>query len=366
MENNKNIKKIFLHDVHLSLNARMIPFAGFYMPVRYTSDMEEHITVRTSVGVFDVSHMGEFVIEGPQAIALLQKITTNDVSRLTIGKAQYSCMTNARGGIIDDIVLYRTSEHSYMMVVNASNIDKDWNWIQMHNTEGATLKNISDSICLFAVQGPNAKHCMQKLIKENLDQISYYSFIQTELAGVPDILLSNTGYTGSGGYEVYVSNENALYIWQAIMNAGSEYGIKPIGLGARDTLRLEMGYCLYGNDIDETTTPIEAGLGWITKLNKSFIGHEVCIEQKNNGVSKKLCGFVMAERGIPRSGYKIMNRDAQQIGIVTSGTQSPSLAKGIGMGYINTEHAIPDKDIYIQIRDVLIKAFVVKPPFYKK
>lgn len=360
-----DVKKVPLNDVHASLGAKMIPFAGFNMPVRYSSDVEEHTTVRKGVGVFDVSHMGEFVIKGPKALSLIQKVTSNDASKLTIGKVQYSCLPNDKGGIVDDLLVYRTGEEEYLLVVNASNIDKDWNWISLQNTEGASMENISSELCLLAVQGPKALSTLQKLTSVNLSSLEYYSFTKGEMAGINDIIISATGYTGAGGFELYVPNKDAKKLWDKIFEAGKEFDIKPIGLGARDTLRLEMGFCLYGNDIDEATSPLEAGLGWITKFSKEFINSKNLLAQKEKGVSKKLIGFEMIDRGIPRSHYEIVNEKEEVIGQVTSGTQSPMLGIGIGMGYVTTEFSKEGSEIFIRIRNKSLKAKVVKPPFYK-
>lgn len=359
------VKKVPLHDVHVGLGGKIVPFAGFLMPVRYSSDMDEHHTVRNGVGVFDVSHMGEFRVSGENALDLLQRVTSNDVSKLTDGNVQYSCLPNDQGGIVDDLLVYRLRENEYFLVVNASNIDKDWNWIQRHNTEGVHMENVSESTCLFAVQGPKALPTLQKLTGMDLAAMQYYTFGTGTLAGVDNVLVSATGYTGAGGFEVYVPNEAAHRVWNAIMEAGAEFGIKPIGLGARDTLRLEMGYCLYGNDITDTTSPLEAGLGWITKLTKQFTNSENLRRQKEQGVLRKLVGFVMQERGIPRSHYAIVDGDSEPIGEVTSGTQSPTLQAGIGMGYVQAAFAAPGTEIYIAIRDKNLKAKVVKMPFVK-
>ena len=364
-EPENTVKKVPLHDVHAGLGAKMVPFAGFLMPVRYSSDMDEHHAVRNNVGIFDVSHMGEFSISGENALDLLQRVTSNDVSKLTDGKVQYSCLPNDRGGIVDDLLVYRRRENEYYLVVNASNIDKDWNWIARHNTEGVRMENVSDATCLFAVQGPKALPTLQKLTGMDLASMEYYSFGTGTVAGVDNVLVSATGYTGAGGFEIYVPNEAAHRIWNAVMEAGAEFGIKPIGLGARDTLRLEMGYCLYGNDITDTTSPLEAGLGWITKFSKDFTNSENLKRQKEQGVSRKLVGFVMQERGIPRGHYAITDATGQPIGEVTSGTQSPTLQTGIGMGYVQTAHAVPDTEIYIAIREKNLKAKVVKTPFVK-
>jgi aminomethyltransferase len=356
-------QKIPLHDVHVQAGGKIVPFAGFLMPVRYSSDIEEHTTVRKGVGIFDVSHMGEFMLRGPKALDLIQLVTSNDASKLTDGKIQYSCLPNDKGGIVDDLLVYRISGEEYMLVVNASNIEKDWNWIAQHNTFGVEMENISSQLCLFAVQGPKAAAALQSLTPVDLTSLEYYSFTKGPFAEVKDTILSATGYTGAGGFEIYVPAKDALAVWNQIMEAGAMYGIKPIGLGARDTLRLEMGYCLYGNDIDDTTSPLEAGLGWITKFTKSFVNSENLKKQKEEGVTKKLVGFKMEERGIPRSHYAIVNASGVQIGEVTSGTQSPTLGVGIGMGYVQTAYAVPGTDIYITVRDKNLRAKVVKMPF---
>ena len=356
------IKKIPLHDVHEKLGAKMVPFAGFSMPVRYSSDLDEHNTVRQGVGVFDVSHMGEFSVKGPQALDLIQRVTSNDASKLADGQAQYSCLPNDQGGIVDDLLVYKLGDGDYMLVVNASNIEKDWNWIVKHNTSGAAMSNISDQTCLFAVQGPKATRVLQKLTSVDLNSIPYYHFTTGELAGVRNVIISNTGYTGAGGFEIYVDKGSALKVWDAVFDAGKEFNIKPIGLGARDTLRLEMGFCLYGNDIDDTTSPLEAGLGWITKFTKEFVNSAALQRQKELGVSRKLVGFKMAEKGIPRHGYDIMDSAGKKIGHVTSGTMSPVLGIGIGLGYVATGHAKPGSEIFISVRNNLLKAHVSKLP----
>jgi aminomethyltransferase len=354
-----------LTSVHIALGAKMVPFAGYNMPVQYEGINVEHETVRKSVGVFDVSHMGEFILKGENALDLIQRVCSNDASKLVDGKVQYSCLPNEDGGIVDDLLVYRIDEKSYMLVVNASNIDKDWNWIQKYNTKNVEMHNISDKTSLLAVQGPNATAALQKLTDINLSEMEYYSFKKGVFAGVENVLISATGYTGAGGFEVYFENENAEKIWNAIFEAGAEFGMKPIGLGARDTLRLEMGFCLYGNDINDQTSPIEAGLGWITKFSKEFTNSKNLLAQKESGVSRKLVGFEMLERGIPRHDYKIVNDQGEEIGIVTSGTQSPSLQKPIGMGYVKTEFSKENTEIFISIRDQKVKAKVVKYPFYK-
>ncbi len=359
------MKDIALNEVHKALNAKIVPFAGYNMPVSYEGVNVEHETVRKGVGVFDVSHMGEFLITGDKALDLIQKVTTNDASKLTNGKAQYTCMPNEKGGIVDDLIVYRFNEEKYLLVVNASNIDKDWNWISNHNTMGATMRDVSDDYSLLAIQGPKAAEAMQSLTKIDLKNIKFYSFEVAEFAGVKNVIISATGYTGSGGFEIYFKNDDAVTIWNKVMEAGESFGIKPIGLAARDTLRLEMGYCLYGNDIDDTTSPIEAGLGWITKFTKDFINSENLKKEKEEGPKRKLVAFELDERGIPRHGYDIVDENGKIIGVVTSGTMSPSLDKGIGMGYIPTEMAKNNDKIFIQIRKNAIPATQVKLPFYK-
>lgn len=356
------MKKVPLNDLHEKLGAKIVPFAGYDMPVRYSSDIEEHMTVRNGVGVFDVSHMGEFTIKGPKALDLIQQVTSNDASKLVNGQAQYSCLPNDTGGIVDDILVYKIKDNDYLLVVNASNIEKDWNWISKHNAHGAELKNISDELCLFAVQGPNAVGVLQKLTKVDLSSIKYYHFTIGEFAGVADVIISNTGYTGAGGFEIYVKNAHAEKVWNAIFDAGKDEGIKPIGLGARDTLRLEMGFCLYGNDIDDTTSPLEAGLGWITKFTKAFTNSESLKKQKEDGVKRKLVGFKMVDRGIPRHDYEIKDAFGKPIGKVTSGSMSPVLGIGIGLGYVTLEHANPDSEIFIDVRGRNLKAQVSKLP----
>ncbi len=359
------IKNVPLNDLHIALGGKMVPFAGFNMPVRYSSDNEEHLCVRNGVGVFDVSHMGEFMVEGSEALNLIQKVTSNDASKLVVGQAQYSCFPNETGGIVDDLIVYKFGEEKYMLVVNASNIDKDWAWINKHNTMGAKLTNVSDEYSLFAVQGPKAIEAVQSLTSVNLSDVKFYHFAVGEFAGVEDTIISGTGYTGAGGFEIYVKNADAESVWKAIFEAGKDFGIKPIGLGARDTLRLEMGYCLYGNDITDTTSPIEAGLGWITKFTKEFTNSGALKRQKEAGVTRKLVGFVMQERGIPRGHYPIVNADGAEIGEVTSGTQSPSMGVGIGMGYVKTEFSKPGTEIFVQIRNKNLKAQVEKLPLLK-
>lgn len=359
------MKSTALTDVHIALGAKMVPFAGYNMPVLYDGINSEHETVRKGVGVFDVSHMGEFILKGPDALDLIQRVTSNDASKLTDGKAQYSCLPNSEGGIVDDLLVYRLDEKTYMLVVNASNIEKDWNWISKHNNRQVEMHNISEKTSLLAVQGPKALATLQKLTSINLSEISYYSFKKGELAGCPNVLISATGYTGAGGFEIYFENQYARKIWDAVFEAGAEFGIKPIGLGARDTLRLEMGFCLYGNDINDQTSPIEAGLGWITKFTKNFTNAEKLQLQKQQGVNRKLVGFEMIDKGIPRHDYFILDESGTHIGIVTSGTQSPSLQKPIGMGYVNSGFSAEGSEIFIAIRDKKVKAKVVKIPFYK-
>lgn len=359
------MKDVQLKDVHVKLGAKMVPFAGYNMPVQYSGINEEHNTVRNGVGVFDVSHMGEFMVKGAKALELLQAVTSNDVSKLDDGQVQYSCLPNDQGGIVDDLLVYRWKADEYYLVVNASNIEKDWNWIKSHNTYGAEMQNMSDGMSLFAVQGPKALATLQKLTDVNLAEMKYYTFKMGTMAGINDVIISNTGYTGAGGFEIYVMNADAEKMWNAIFDAGKEFGIKPIGLGARDTLRLEMGFCLYGNDINDNTSPIEAGLGWITKFTKNFTKSEYHKELKEKGVSRKLVGFEMVERGIPRHDYEIWDANKNVIGVVTSGTQSPSLQKAIGMGYVKPEFAAEGSDLFINIRNTPVKAKVVKMPFYK-
>ncbi|WP_396194215.1 glycine cleavage system aminomethyltransferase GcvT [Flavobacterium sp.] len=360
------MKNTALTHIHESLGAKMVPFAGYNMPVQYEGVNAEHETVRNGVGVFDVSHMGEFLLTGDHALALIQKVTSNDASVLEIGRAQYSCLPNNDGGIVDDLIVYRMKENQYLLVVNASNIEKDWNWIASHNDLGVDMQNLSDDYSLLAIQGPKAVEAMQSLTSIDLAAIKYYHFEVGPFAGVENVIISATGYTGSGGFEIYCKNSEAEQVWNKVFEAGAAFGIKPIGLAARDTLRLEMGFCLYGNDINDTTSPIEAGLGWITKFTKDFTNSENLKKQKEAGVSRKLIGFELVERGIPRHDYEIVDANGNKIGIVTSGTMAPSLGKGIGMGYVTTEFAAVDSDIFIQIRNNNVKAKVVKLPFYKK
>lgn len=359
------MKTVPLHQLHIRLGAKMVPFAGFEMPVRYSSDLDEHHTVRNAVGVFDVSHMGEFSIKGPGALALVQKVTSNDATALYDGKVQYGYLPNATGGVVDDLLVYRIAEDNYFLVVNASNIEKDWNWIQSHNTEGVAMENLSDSLCLLAVQGPNATAALQKLTDVDLASMEYYTFKIGEMAGIKDIIISATGYTGAGGFEIYVKNADAEKMWNAIFEAGAEFGIKPVGLGARDTLRLEKAFCLYGNDIDDETSPLEAGLGWVTKFTKDFTNSEALKAQKDAGLKRKLVGFEMIDRGIPRGHYELCDAEGNKIGEVTSGTQSPTLQKGIGLGYVPTEFSKTGTEIFVKVRDRLLKAQVVKTPFVK-
>lgn len=359
------LKRTALSHIHEGLGAKMVEFAGYLMPVQYTGVTDEHVAVRSDVGVFDVSHMGEFMIEGAGALDLIQKVTSNDASKLFDGKVQYSCFPNATGGIVDDLLVYKFSDEKYMLVVNASNMDKDWNWISQHNTAGASMTNVSDDMSLLAVQGPKAVEALKSLTNMNLAAMSYYTFEVGTFAGVENVIVSATGYTGAGGFEIYVANEDAEQVWKAVFEAGAHANIKPIGLAARDTLRLEMGFCLYGNDIDDTTSPIEAGLGWITKFTKEFVNSEALLAQKEAGTTRRLVGFELTERGIARHGYPIVDANGSEIGYVTSGTMSPSLGKAIGLGYVTTENKTPDSQIFISIRNKSIPAKVVKLPFYK-
>jgi aminomethyltransferase len=357
------MKNTALTDIHIKLGAKMVPFAGYNMPVQYAGINAEHETVRKAVGVFDVSHMGEFILKGEGALDLIQRVSSNDASKLYDGKVQYSCLPNEQGGIVDDLLVYRIDEKTYMLVVNASNIDKDWDWISRFNTESVDMKNISDRTSLLAVQGPKAAEALQSLTNIDLGTMEYYTFKKGKFAGIDNVLVSATGYTGAGGFELYFDNANAEHIWNEVFKAGEPFGIKPIGLGARDTLRLEMGFCLYGNDIDDTTSPLEAGLGWVTKFNKEFTNSKQLEQQKQEGIKQKLVGFEMVERGIPRHDYEITDAEGNTIGRVTSGTQSPSLQKAIGMGYVPTAFAKEGSEIFIKIRDNKIKAVVKKPPF---
>jgi aminomethyltransferase len=368
MSNSENIQSIPLQAIHESLGAKMVPFAGYLMPVRYSSDLDEHHTVRNAVGLFDVSHMGEFVLKGPKALEVIQQLTTNDASVLVDGKIQYSALTNEKGGIIDDLLVYRIAADHYYIVVNASNIEKDKNWIVQHlPSEGAVFQDISSSTCLFALQGPHAGEVLSRLTQYPVKDMVYYTCAITTVAGFENILISATGYTGAGGFEIYVPNEHAEFVWNALMQEGAAWGLKPIGLGARDTLRLEMGYCLYGNDITDDTNPIEAGLGWITKFSKKFTASDFIQSIKEKGAERKLVGFEMIERGIPRGHYEVYDAEGlKKIGEVTSGTQSPTLSKGIGMAYVDIQHAKAGTPITIQIRDKKLKALVVQLPFVKK
>ncbi len=359
------MKNTALTTTHEALGAKMVPFAGYNMPVQYEGVTIEHDTVRNAVGVFDVSHMGEFLIEGNQALALIQSISSNDASKLTVGKAQYCYLPNDTGGIVDDLIVYRIKDTTYMLVVNASNIEKDWNWIVSKNTMGATLKNLSESYSLLAIQGPKAVQAMQLLTSYDLSSIAFYNFAVSNFAGVEHVIISATGYTGSGGFEIYCKNSEVKQIWDKVLEAGANFGIKPIGLAARDTLRLEMGYCLYGNDIDETTSPFEAGLGWVTKFTKPFTNSKALEIEKMRGVEKKLVGFELDTRGIPRKGYRILDVNGNDIGEVTSGTMSPSLGKGIGLGYVSKTFTNVGSNIAIQIRKNTVPATVIKLPFYK-
>ena len=351
---------------HIALGAKMAEFAGYNMPISYSGINDEHAVVRKNAGIFDVSHMGEFILKGENALDLIQRVTTNDASKLTAGKAQYSCLTNETSGIVDDLLVYCIEENKvYMLVVNASNIEKDWNWISKHNNKNTEIHNVSDKTCLLAIQGPNATKILQPLTEMDILNLKYYTFVKGKFAGVDNVLVSATGYTGAGGVEIYFEDKDdaADKIWDTIFEIGTPQGLKPVGLGARDTLRLEMGYCLYGNDIDDTTSPLEAGLGWITKFTKDFTARSILEKQKSEGVKRKLVGFEMIDKGIPRHGYEIKDVSGTRIGVVTSGTQSPSLNKAIGMGYVTAEHSDLDSDIFIAVRDKLLKAKVVKIPF---
>ncbi|MDB4710398.1 glycine cleavage system aminomethyltransferase GcvT [Flavobacteriales bacterium] len=359
------MKSTALSQMHIDLGAKMVPFAGYNMPVQYEGVNIEHETVRNGVGVFDVSHMGEFILKGPNALDLIQKVSSNDASKLFPGRAQYSCLPNNTGGIVDDLLIYMIKEQEYLLVVNASNIEKDWNWISSHNSKGVEMLNVSDDWSLLAVQGPKAIDVLQKLTDVDLSEIKYYHFTKGVFAGVDDVIVSATGYTGSGGFELYVPNSVAKKVWNSLFEAGKTYDIKPIGLAARDTLRLEMGFCLYGNDINDKTSPLEAGLGWITKFSKDFINSDELKNQKEAGVSKKLIGFEMVDRGIPRNGYQINNADGIAIGHVTSGTMGPSVKKAIGLGYVNIDYVSENQDIFLEIRNKQVAAKVVKFPFYK-
>lgn len=361
------MKKTALYDKHVALGAKIVPFAGFEMPVQYEGVTAEHETVRNGIGVFDVSHMGEFLISGAGALDLIQKVTTNDASTLTIGRAQYSCMPNGKGGIVDDLIIYMVKENEYLLVVNASNIEKDWNWISSHNSFGAQMRNLSDDYSLLAIQGPKAVEAMQTLTSVDLSSIAYYHFVVGDFAGIPHAIISATGYTGSGGFEIYCKNSEVVQVWDRVFEAGASYDIKPIGLAARDTLRLEMGFCLYGNDIDDSTSPLEAGLGWITKFGKAdFIDKTYLQDQKEKGLQRKLVAFELVDKGIPRHDYPILSGEGRVIGKVSSGTMSPSMKVAIGLGYIETAFTSIDTEIFIEVRGKGLKAKVVKLPFYKK
>lgn len=355
-------------DIHIALGAKMCDFAGYNMPIEYSGIIDEHLTVCNGVGVFDVSHMGEFWAKGPNALAFLQEITANDVSALGIGKAQYTYFPNELGGVVDDLLVYRYGEEKYMLVVNAANIEKDWEWCVTHNKVGAILENASEWMGQLAIQGPKAMEVLQQLTSVNLAQIPYYSFTQGEFAGMPQVIISNTGYTGAGGFELYFAPEQGAAIWEAIFAAGEEYGIKPIGLGARDTLRLEMGYCLYGQELTDSRSPLEAGLGWVTKFieNKPFVGREILEREKESGLKFKLVGIEMVERGVPRQGYMLCDEEENPIGEITSGTQSPTRKQGIGLGYLPIKYATPGTAVWVDIRGRKLKATVVKPPFRTK
>lgn len=359
------MKNTALTHIHEALGSKIVPFAGYNMPVQYEGINIEHETVRSGVGVFDVSHMGEFLITGPNALALIQKVCSNDAAKLFDGKAQYSCLPNEDGGIVDDLIIYRLNEEKYVLVVNASNIQKDWDWISSHNDVGAEMKNLSDEFSLLAIQGPKAAEAMQSLTSVDLENMKYYTFEVADFAGIDHVIISATGYTGSGGFEIYCKNSEVEEVWNKVMEAGKPYGIKPIGLAARDTLRLEMGFCLYGNDINDTTSPIEAGLGWITKFTKEFTNSENLKKQKDHGTDRKLVAFELDDRGVPRQDYDIVDGNGKKIGIVTSGTMSPSLKKGIGLGYVPTVFTDVGSKIHIQVRKNAIPATVIKLPFYK-
>jgi aminomethyltransferase len=359
------MKATALSSTHIALGAKMVPFAGFNMPVQYEGINIEHETVRKAVGVFDVSHMGEFLVEGPNALALIQKVSSNDASKLDIGKAQYSCLPNDDGGVVDDLIIYKIEEETYLLVVNASNIEKDWNWISSKNDVGAVMRDVSDTYSLLAIQGPKAVEAMQVLSSHDLSEIKFYNFVVGDFAGIEHVIISATGYTGSGGFEIYCKNSEVKQIWDKVMAAGEPHGIKPIGLAARDTLRLEMGYCLYGNDIDDTTSPIEAGLSWVCKFNKEFTNSDALQAEKERTPERKLVAFKLDERGVPRHDYAIVDGSGKTIGIVTSGTMSPSLGIGIGLGYVQKVYSKVDSKIYIQVRKKAIPATVVKLPFYK-
>lgn len=360
------MKNTALTEKHIALGAKMAPFAGYNMPISYTKIIEEHLAVRNSVGMFDVSHMGEFILKGEGALDLVQLVSSNDASKLCVGDAQYACLPNGKGGIVDDMLVYCLGVEEYMLVVNASNIEKDWNWISSHNTNGVEMKDVSEKVSLLAIQGPNAAAALQSLTSIDLSSMKYYTFKRGDFAGFDNVIISATGYTGSGGFEIYFANEYAEEIWEAIMKAGAGFDIQAVGLGARDTLRLEMGYCLYGNDIDDQTSPLEAGLGWITKLKKEhFIDKDYLVQQKADGIERKLIGFEVLEKRPPRQGYQLLNLDGQMIGEVTSGTKCPSVENPVGMGYVKTAYAAVDTEILIEVRGKTMKAKVVKMPFLK-
>lgn len=360
------LKSIPLQATHEALGAKMVPFAGYLMPVRYSSDLEEHLCVRQKVGIFDVSHMGEFLLTGPQALDLIQHISANDASVLTPGKVQYSYLPNETGGVVDDLLIYCLAPEQYYLVVNASNIEKDWNWISAHNSQGAVMQNLSDATCLFAVQGPKALDTLQGLTEAALGEMEYYTCQTATFAGITDVLISATGYTGAGGFELYVPAAHAEKAWEAILAAGAPHGILPIGLGARDTLRLEMGYCLYGNDITDETSPLEAGLGWVTKFTKPFVNHEALQAQKKAGLKRKLVAIQMIDKGIPRSHYAVCTADGNVIGEVTSGTLSPVLQKGIALAYVEMAQAVVGTEVFVKVRDKLIRSEIVRLPFVAK
>ena len=360
------LKTIPLQAVHEALGAKMVPFAGYLMPVRYSSDLEEHLCVRQKVGIFDVSHMGEFLLTGPNALDLIQRVSANDASVLTPGKVQYSYLPNTAGGVVDDLLIYCLAPETYYLVVNASNIEKDWNWISSYNTQGVNMVNVSDETCLFAVQGPKALETLQELTSAHLEEMAYYTCQTATLAGVANVLISATGYTGAGGFELYVPADQAEAVWKAILAAGEAFGIQPIGLGARDTLRLEMGYCLYGNDITDETSPLEAGLGWVTKFTKPFVNHEALQAQKKLGLQRKLVAIQLVDKGIPRSHYAVCTVSGEQIGEVTSGTLSPVLQKGIALAYVHVAHAVIGQEVFVKVREKLIRAEVVRVPFVAK
>ena len=354
-----------LSHIHEALGAKMVPFAGYNMPVQYEGVTAEHLSVRENVGVFDVSHMGEFIIRGEGALELVQKVTSNDVSKLVDGKVQYTCLPNGKGGIVDDLLVYRMDEKTYLLVVNASNIAKDWDWISKHNSAGVEMINISADTSLLAVQGPKAAEALQNLTEMNISEMKYYTFQKGNFAGKENVLISTTGYTGAGGFEIYFNNEDAEEIWKAIFEAGKDFKITPVGLAARDTLRLEMGFCLYGNDIDDTTSPLEAGLGWITKFTNNFVDSDYLQKQKEAGITKRLVGFELIDKGVPRQGYDVVNESGEKIGNVTSGTMAPSLKKAIGLAYVPKEMTAPGTEIFIGVRKKQLKAKVVTLPFYK-